>query len=351
MLIQLLPKRSLIILSTLLIIIICHACSSDKVKNIPDVSDIAVDLTINRFEQDLFNIDTLDFDQGLAALRKKYPLFSDIFINQLIGLPSKNKDDKINEKYLKGFIEHPGVQKLYDTCMVLYDDFSPFQEKLHNAFQFLNYYFPEIGTVPITTFISEYAYGNIIYGENQLAIGLDFFLGENYHYQTIDPSNPNFSSYLVRTFNADHLVFKTLKPLIEELTGNPGPKLLDQMILHGKQLYIMDQILPYVNDTVIMEYSKQQFEWCQKEELNIWAHFISEDILYTTQMGDVRKYVNYSPNSPNMPPEAPGRTGDWVGWKIVESYMSRFPETTLTELINMDNSQSLLEKSRYRPER
>jgi hypothetical protein len=50
-----------------------------------------------------------------------------------------------------------------------------------------------------------------------------------------------------------------------------------------------------------------------------------------------------------MPKAAPGRTANWLGWQMVKSYMKRFPETTFEELINMQDSQALMDQSRYKP--
>ena len=50
-----------------------------------------------------------------------------------------------------------------------------------------------------------------------------------------------------------------------------------------------------------------------------------------------------------MPTEAPGRTGDYIGWQIIRAYMKRYPETSLNDLIKMNDSQMILEKSKYKP--
>jgi len=52
-----------------------------------------------------------------------------------------------------------------------------------------------------------------------------------------------------------------------------------------------------------------------------------------------------------MPPEAPGRTANWIGWKIVKAYMNRHPEVTPADLLNIKESQKILDGSRYKPRR
>jgi hypothetical protein len=50
-----------------------------------------------------------------------------------------------------------------------------------------------------------------------------------------------------------------------------------------------------------------------------------------------------------MPPEAPGRTGNYIGLQIIRQYMERFPNTSLEQLLQLKNAPKILEASKYRP--
>jgi len=336
----------------LIIGIIIEGCHRGKGKDIPDVSNIEIDLKLRRFERDLFSLDTSKMEQGMAVLESKFPEFSKLYFGVILGSPDPRIAPDGREEYVKGFISHPQVRKLYDTCTTAFQNTDALEAEFNQAFRLFKYYFPEQPTPTVTTFISEYSLATFVYGKNDLAVGLDFFLGENYPYQAYNPQNANFSKYLTRTFNKDHLVLKTLKPLVQDLLGNlPGNRLLDHMIHNGKELFILDRLLPNTPDSVKLEFTPKQVQWCKDNELEMWAHFLREDLLYSTDWGKYRKLVEYSPNSPGMPAEAPGRTANWVGWQIVKSFMSRHPETSLPELIALKDAQELLNKSKYKPAR
>ena len=83
----------------------------------------------------------------------------------------------------------------------------------------------------------------------------------------------------------------------------------------------------------------------------MWAFFLDEELLYSTRTKDIRKYVEVSPNSPGMPPEAPGNTGTWMGYKIVKAYMDRFPDQSLSDLLLESDAQKLMTASKYKPQR
>jgi hypothetical protein len=328
------------------------SCISDDREPVPDVSKIEVEVPFRRFEQDIFKLDTNNISTSLERLEAEYPEFSEVFFGQILRSKDPSVAPEGHAEYVRGFLTHPAVRHLYDTCMILYSDMSDIQKEFRRAFQFYKHYFPQRPVPDVTTFISEYTVGAFIYGENSLAVGLDFFLGEGYSYQQYNPGNPVFSAYLTRTFNRDHLVGKTLQPLIEDLLGPPyGNRLIDFMIYNGKKLYLLDKLLPLAPDSVILEVTAEQVEWLQDNELQMWAHFLSENLLYSSDFQSIRKLVEYSPHSPGMPPEAPGRTANWVGWQIVRAYMKQFPETTMEDLIALRDPQALLDMSKYKPKR
>ncbi len=323
-----------------------YSCSKDKVKNIPDVSHINTDVNIQRFEQDLFSLDTNNIELGLAALIEKYPDFSTVFYQNIIKdiqAPDKTTVELTNE-----FIRGPAIQFLYDTCQVMFADMSKLKKDFGQLSQFYQYYFPDRPPFKIVTYISEYALGVFTYDDAILGVGLDFYLGENYPYYDA----MIFPKYIKRTMNREHLLAKSVEAIANNLVGSvEGNRLLDFMVHNGKILYIMDQLLPYEEDRIKLGYTQEQVGWCEQNELQIWTLFIGDNLLYSSRKRDIQKLINHSPNSPGMPPAAPGRTANWIGWQIIKSYMNRYPETTMEELINMKDAQKLLEESKYKPRR
>lgn len=331
-------------------------CGSDVIEGPPppDVSNIKVDVQLRRFEKDLFAMDTLQPVAGWRALEARYPEFADILARYVLRIrPGAQPDTLAEANFLSGFIRFPAARHLYDTIQVVYPDLEAYERDLEMALRYFKYHFPgQPQPETITTFLSEYSLAAFIYGNNDLAVGLDMFLGADYPYVKYNPGNTSFSEYLIRTYNRDHLLSKTLIPLVEDLVGEPsGERLLDIMVNNGKKLYILDQLLPTASDTVIMEVTPDQWAWLQNNELEIWGYFLKQNLLYNTSWPDIRKLVEPSPNSPGMPPEAPGRSANWMGWQIVKAYMSRHPQTSLEALIGLRDAQQLLEASRYKPQK
>jgi hypothetical protein len=328
-------------------------CRREEKAPPPDISNIEIEMEWRRFDQDLFALDTNDLAHGLARLEAEYPELSAVFFEQILGSKNPMLAPQGHVEYVRGFLTHPSVRRLYDTCQVVFPgDMTDIRAEFESAFRYLKHYFPEIPTPSVTAIISEYTIGAFVYGENDLAVGLDFFLGADYPYLDYNPGNSNFSAYLTRTFNREHLTAKALQPLVEDLVGPPGGnRLLDLMVHNGKKILLTEHLLPFAPDSVLLEVSDEQVEWLRQNELEMWAYFLREDLLYSSKWMDIRKFVEYSPNSPGMPPEAPGRTANYLGWRIVHKYLRDVPGASLRGLLEEKDAQVILDQSRYKPRR
>lgn len=331
------------------------SCSDDGVDEpAPDVSNISADFDLYRFDQQMYAITEDNVEQNLSKLVQDYKSFSDIYFTNILPLKVEETDDLMTN--FKQFLAEDGVDKLADTIQEVFEDMTDIQEEYKQASKYLKYYFPLEEMPDVYTFYSGFAMQRFIFsddeGKDAIGIGLDMFLGSDFDYKSIDPSNPNFSDYLTRSFNKDHMVKKSVDLTVDELVGPPsGIRLIDYMIHAGKKLYITKQILPFKHDSVIIEYTADQIDWCEDNELEMWSFFFDKDLFYETNANKISKYVRESPHSPGMPPSSPGRTADYLGWQIVKNFMSKNPDLLLQDLIDFKDSQKILEMSKYKPRR
>jgi hypothetical protein len=336
----------------IIMLIITTGCSSEKKEYVPDVSDISITYDIVRFEQLLSLVDTNNIELELEVLKAKYPSFTDIYFSKVLPFVGKTEEDfYIN---LKGYLGDKRINKLQDTVAVVFNDFEDETiSDLEKAMKYMKYYFIDFKAPNIYTFISEYTYQKFIFEDglkDGVGIGLDMFLGKEYDYKGIDPNNPAFSQYLTRTFSKEYIPKMLMEILVNDRIGRaPGSRLIDHMIHNGKQLYILDKVLPETQDSILFEYTSKQTEWVTSNELEMWAFFFDQNLFYESNTMKINKYINPSPNSPGMPPDAPGRTANYIGYQIVKAYMQKYPTTTIDELIKLNDSQKIMDKSRYKP--
>ncbi|MCB0523480.1 MAG: hypothetical protein R3A50_15175 [Saprospiraceae bacterium] len=331
----------------LAVIFIANACTGGNGKNAPDVSNINVDVKIMRFDQDLFAIDTNDVDAALVQLGEKYPDMLPLFTNNIIH--DQTNPEETAAQAVKSFISEPVVRHHFDTVQEVYGDLRWLEKDLGSMFQYYKYYFPEKPLPKVCSIISEFAVDAFTYGDSLCGIGLDLFLGENYPYYNPDV----FPAFVRRQFNKDYICIRLAKALTQNVFDEtpPGTRLLDFMLYNGKMLYITSSLLPEVPDSMIMGYTREQMEGCEFNESAVWARLLTQKLLYSSDFDEIRKLVTPSPNAPVVFQEAPGEVGNWLGWQIVKAYMSKHPDTSMKELLKMQDSQKFLEEAKYKPRR
>lgn len=330
------------------------SCNQEPAANIPDVDKVDIgDPLFIRFDRKLAQMDPGPIKSSYEKLLKQHPVFTDLYFKRLLNFPQENMDTFY--LYVADFIQADKIQLLQDTVDHFYSDTERIEDEFRSAFRYLRYYFPTTKVPNVYFFQSEFGYQTIIFSDvdtDGIGIGLDLFLGEDFEYKRVDPRNPAFSEYLTRTYNRDHIVRKTMALMLEDVLGEPnGKRFIDLAIHEGKKLYLLEKIMPYTHDTIRTEFSEQQWQWLQENELEMWSFFLEKELIYETNHLKIDKYINTSPHSPGMPPEAPGRTGAYIGLQMVKSYLKRYPDTKLRDLIELRDAQKLMELSKYKPKR
>jgi len=343
------------LLSFSFIFIFAISCT-DETRPAPDVSHIKLDTKVTRIEQDIASVDT-SHENILAKLRTKDSIFYDLYFNRVLRVPVSRMLVEDQDRFIKGFIADSRIQRITHEVDSLFGDFSDMKTEFDQAFKYLKHYFPEKNIPNVYTFISEYSLQRFIFEDNDgdaLAVGLDMFLGEDYPYNNYVTNSTSFSEYFTRTYNKQHLVRSTVETMIEDWLGvSPnGETLLDKMIYHGKKLYLLENLVPELPNHVIMGYTPAQMQWCEHNEQEMWAFFFKEELFYSTDINKITKLVNPSPHSSGMPPEAPGRTANYMGWQIIKAFMKR-NNYELKDLLTLNDysSQKILEESRFKPKR
>jgi hypothetical protein len=321
-------------------------CGNNTSKNIPDVSDIPVQVTLQRFDQALFSQDTAKMEEGLRNLAQQYPDFLPFFITEIAH--DQSNADELPLEAVTGFVSAPQVRRLYDSCQVAFPNLTQLSSDLEQMLRFYRHYFPNKPLPRFVTTVTEFIGDAYVVNDSLVMIGLDMFLGENF-----SGYNPDyFPQYLRRQFAKEYMTTKVAMVLATRLAGPPpGDHILDYMINNGKILYLMDALIPTVPDSIKMGYTKAQMEGCYVNEQEVWAKLLELKVLYQPLNNKNQKIVTPSPSSDIVFVEAPGEIGNWIGWQIVKAYMSRYPETSLDELLNLRDTQQFLEKAKYKPKR
>lgn len=337
------------------VIVFCLGCKSGK--KLPDVSNVKIELTTQRFEKDFFNLDTTHLDSSIQQLFVKYPNFIvDYLHNILASAPQADSVIKTIQRFTKDY------NKLYLDAEKLYADFTPYENEIKKGFQFVKYYFPNyklptklityIGTWDAIIMLSDNSSGSgcIRMSEDIMGIGLQLSMGYNYTMYKDEMMQQFYPEFISRRFDKAFIGVNAIKVIVDDIYPNQnlGQPLIEQMIESGKRMYLLDAFMPTTADSLKTGYTQQQLDGCYKNEANIWSFFITNNLLYETQPSIVMEYMNDAPRTAALGDAAPGLIGKFVGWQIVKQWMKKNDKKSLADLLKTP-AKNIFEQAKYKP--
>ena len=335
--------RSLCLLATVFFLI--PSCGRNPLD--VDISGVNIPpVKIFRFDKDFFAVTEGDIPSNLAALRKKYPGFADLYIHNLI-CPGGTQDSACIPDITR-FIKDKDMSGAFADCQKVFgeDALSELEGQFSDLFRHYRYYFPGKPLPGIYTMMSGFNYA-IASADSSFAIGLEMYLGKNCRFYDMLRVPDYKRSAMQKEFIPADLVRAWMTKVFPN--QNHSGTLLSTMIYQGKLLYLADALLPQTPDTLKIGFSSVQMKWCEEHEKDMWGHLIQNKFLYSNDVSIVTKFTGEGPFTAGFVKESPARTGVWLGWKIVRAYMRAYPKTTLEELMAMEDPQIILSKSGYKP--
>ncbi len=323
--------------------VLISSCWPDKEE--VNVDEIDVSITINRLEQDLFHAHPDSLESLLPQLRARYGYFFDIYSTRVLNIG--NPDAPGFSSNLKSFVLDGDMKEVFKETEKQYADFAPMAKELNDGFARYKHYFPNSTIPSIATNISGFNYA-IIATDKTLGIGLDMFLGERFvYYQML-----GLPQYKIHFMRKESLLSSAMKGWVasEYEFKSKNDNLLSRMIYAGKILYCVDKVFPDLADSLKIDFTSAQMQFVNGNESNIWSHLLEDRKLYTTDPLEIVKYMNEGPFTSGLPREAPARLGEFTGWMIVRKFMEN-NDVGLQQLMEIEDAQEILTKSKYKPER
>lgn len=315
------------------------ACQSNKLK--VDVSDIDLEIKIDRFEKKLFDLKN---GSSLEDLKDKYPRILRLYSEKVIGLG--NVDDLNYRQYLNKFLNDSTMNLVVNQIDSIFPNLDIQEEELTKGFKHLKYYYPKAKIPKIFSQISGFNQ-SIVVDEGLIGVSLDKYLGVDCDFYAL----LRRPVYLRENMTPNRIAQDILLAYgLTEFAFKPkAHNLMEQMIYQGKILYFLQALLPEKAESDIMKYNTDDYKWCVDNETQVWAYLIEQKHLFSTHTNMTRNYINDAPFTTGMPQESPGRIGTWIGLQIVKSYMTKHSELSIPQLMTNDDYASILRESAYQP--
>ena len=302
-------------------------------------------VTLVRFDKALLNVHEATVAQDVQVLYDEYPLFMPLWVEDILGIPSPDTAYLVEQLPLFLNDTTYGFRQTNAREQAVFADVSELEQSLGRAFARISYLYPETELPTFYLFISGFQ-TPIYFAEELVGIGADMYLGSDYEYYNrvvYDYQKQTMRKECIPVDVVSAYLFRTLP------YTSTKSRLLDQMLYRGKIMYLTAQIFDALPGYEVMGWTKEQWDWCVRNEEAIWHLVMDKRDLFKTESLVLTGYLNDGPFTSEVSQDAPGRLGIWLGWRIAESYMEHNKEVSLQDLMAEPDAQKILEMSYYKP--
>ena len=178
------------ILALCVLVSVLNSCKKETDFNLKvDVSNIDVNLSVDRFDVDFYTIKPNEF----TNTKKKYPF---LFPQQ----PDSIWVNKINNS---------DERELYNETQKVYKNIDGLISDLTLLFKHLKYYNPKFKSPRVITMLTDIDYDNrIVYADSLLLVSLDAYLGKEHEFYN------DYPKYVKQNNEKDHIIVDVTKSII-----------------------------------------------------------------------------------------------------------------------------------------
>jgi len=331
-------KNLSILLPFLAIIFITSCDNKNACIPSPDISDIKIELIIDRLDQRLHDVQV---KEDLKSILDENIVFGELFLSR-----SQYPNDSMFINQFFALLTDPFIDTLWQDTENTFGNFEDILKEYEEAFRRIKYYYPEFMPPRIQTVFTGLTHDMYV-SDTLIIIGLDFYLGESATYK---PNN--IPEYILKRYRKENIVPNSLLLLSNQFskTDLKDKTLLADMIYYGKAYYFSKQMLPCVPDSIFLGYSPKEMNDINRSQEIIWASFIENEALFDTNHFIKDKFISERPKTLEIGENCPGRIGRWIGWEIIKDYMKN-KDHSFTSMMQNENSRVLFEQSGFKPRR
>ncbi|MFZ9848488.1 MAG: DUF2268 domain-containing putative Zn-dependent protease [Flavobacteriales bacterium] len=323
-----------------LLMLVLFSCEENPLN--VDVKSPETPVHIKRYDVEVFKFNRSNVEKEKYNLAKNYSLFFEV-----------DEKDPRSVMYLLEYVELPLNKELHDEVQKKYKDLSLLESDLTKSFSYYQYYFPKEKRPEVYSYISSLDFEHPVDWIDSLhtvVIALDMYLGSGFKPYYMTPLNLfQYQTYKLQEKFIPVDIFKAAARAKYENLEYEGNTMIEKMISEGKVQYFLNAMMPFAEDSTRLKYTSKQMEWAKNSELGLWRFFVDKKLLHSEDYVAYKKYIEDGPFTFSEEADSPGRIGEYIGFKIVKSYMEN-NQVSLDELMKDKNLLKIFQKSKYKPE-
>lgn len=235
------------------------------------------------------------------------------------------------------------IRKIESRIAQRFTDLPERHAKIVDGFKHLRVHFPSAHLPKRIVYTYSNFAASAFCTEDEIAIGLERYLGEKTDVIQQLPSD-QFYAWIKEAMDAKYLERDAVCAwvLTHILEEQKDVTTIEAMIQWGKILYLTEAAFPTSEKEIIIRYSHADYQWALDNERNFWDYLVKQKLLFSKSEKDQANFLNEAPFTAGLPQKGPDRLGQFLGWRIVQSYMSQ-NDLSLQELIKLPYTELLQE--------
>lgn len=304
-----------------------------------DASKIKVDVKFTNIDSALFYNDSSALILAHHSCKKEMENIYAYEIGHVLKIG--NVEDSVFYNSIQQFRADSSIQQLEQSILTLMPELEKKEKDLIDGFKHLKFHFPNGVQPKNIVYLNALFTTGVFCTEEEIGVGVEWYLGKEN--KIVQQLNTQFffdwmkNAMDIRYYERDVLTGWIETHYIESVEGS----LAENFIRWGKILYLTEAAYPKKEKSIILRYTKEDYQWALDNEEQFWEYLVKEKLLFKSDEKTTRNMMNEGPFTPGLPnQEAPDRLGQFIGWRMVHQYMKK-NEVSLEELIQKDYNEIL----------
>lgn len=322
-----------------LVSVIMQSCSDDL---------LDVDITNSKYNLKTIHLDSIikhtkteNLSSEVTELSQKIPEIIDyqFYYCYKTGLP---KDTAFLSNWYD-FTQNPYYKRLSKRIDEQFPNTAQSQKLIEDGFKRIRVHLPNAKLPRTLVFMNSFFSSSMYCTENEIGVGLERYLGAETDVIRELPGDV-FYEWIKEAMEPEYLERDAVCAWVLTHICEPGKDMnnIEAMVRWGKILYLTKAALPEQKEHILLRYNKADYEWALKNERAFWEYLVKQNRLFVKSESDQAAFLQEAPFTAGLPQKGPDRLGQFLGYRIVCSYMEQY-DVTLQQLMDKPYNEILSE--------
>lgn len=274
-------------------------------------------------------------------LSQKYPEIIDyqFYYCYKTGLPT----DTAFQANWSDFTNNPYYKRLSKRIAEKFPNTAASKKTIEDGFKRIHAHLPNAKLPKTILFMNSFFSSSMYCTKNEIGVGLERYLGAKTDVIKELPSDV-FYEWIKEAMEPEYLERDAVCAWVLTHICEPSKEAnnIEAIIQWGKILYVTKAALPEQEEHILLRYNTADYEWALKNERGFWEYLVKQNMLFATSETDQAAFLQEAPFTSGLPQKGPDRLGQFLGYRIVASYMEQY-DVTLQQLLDKPYNEILSE--------